>query len=226
MAEAPPFDLSTDPAGPRIVTALSKIGMALKAGTSPGNGDSNLTPTAAQALALLQRSGSHGREGLSDALGLTPAAADELIDGLRRMGLASGGSRHDSGTRSIQVTGRGREVAEATLAWPDLMLDAVEMLDAEEQAAFLVGLLKIIRQLQEQGRIPVARMCVTCRFFQPHLHDDPLLPHHCALVDAPFGDASLRIDCPEQDAAEPQRAALNWSRFDRREPDPSRQTPE
>lgn len=214
MAEAPPFDLGADPPGPRIVIALSKIGMALKAGGSPGGDGWQRTPVAAQALALLQRSGGMGREALSDALGLTPAASDELIAGLRRMGLASGGSLHDPGDRSVQVTGRGHELAEATLAWPDLMLDAVEMLDADEQAAFLVGLLRILRQLQEQGRIPVARMCVTCRFFRPNLHDDPVLPHHCALVDAAFGDASLRVDCPEQDAAEPGQAALNWSRLD------------
>lgn len=217
MAEAPVFDLSTDPPGPRIVTALSKIGIALKAGSSNAGDSSGVTPAAAQALTLLRRRGDMQREDLSEALGLTPTAGDELIGGLLHQGLASRGrSRGDARARSVRTTGRGREVTEAMVAWPDLMVDAVEILDPDEQRGFLVGLLKIIRHLQEQGQIPVARMCVTCRFFRPNMHDDAALPHHCALVDAPFGDASLRVDCPDQEAAEPQLAALNWDRFNGR----------
>jgi DNA-binding MarR family transcriptional regulator len=217
MAEDSVFDLHTDPPAPRIVTALSKIGIALKVGSArPGEG-SVVTPAAAQALTLLQRKGGMRRDDLSKALGLTPAAADELVDGLLRQGLASPArSGRDAGGRSVRAvraTDLGRGVTEAMVAWPDLMVEAIEILEPEEQRGFLVGLLKIIRQLQEQRQIPVARMCVTCRFFRPNAHDDPALPHHCAFVDAPFGDASLRVDCPDQEAAEPRLAALNWNRF-------------
>jgi len=63
----------------------------------------------------------------------------------------------------------------------------------------------MIAALQEQGRIPVARMCPTCRFFRPNVHDDPERPHHCAFVDAPFGDRSVRIDCPDHEPAASSR---------------------
>jgi hypothetical protein len=73
----------------------------------------------------------------------------------------------------------------------------VEGLDSEEQAALLRILVKMIRVLQDQGAIPVARMCASCRFFRPHAHPDPDRPHHCAFVDAPFGDRELRLECPD-----------------------------
>jgi hypothetical protein len=40
-------------------------------------------------------------------------------------------------------------------------------------------------------------MCATCVFFRPDVHDDPERPHHCAFVDAPFGDRQLRLDCDD-----------------------------
>jgi hypothetical protein len=45
-------------------------------------------------------------------------------------------------------------------------------------------------------------MCVTCRYFRPHVHSDPERPHHCAFVDAPFGDRALRLDCRDHEAKE------------------------
>ena len=86
----------------------------------------------------------------------------------------------------------------------------------------------MIRTLQEKGRIPVARMCVSCRFFQPFRHDNPARPHHCAFVDAAFGDEELRLDCPDHCTPLPTRlpttgkpSSLNR---DRPEEDPMSQT--
>jgi hypothetical protein len=57
-------------------------------------------------------------------------------------------------------------------------------------------------------------MCVYCRFFRPYAHpDDPEQPHHCAFVNAPFGDRALRVDCPEYEDADPARAAGNYEEF-------------
>ena len=53
-------------------------------------------------------------------------------------------------------------------------------------------------------------MCVTCQFFQPNRYPGSDRPHHCALVDAPFGDRHLRLNCAEQVAADPETAKQNW----------------
>src|SRR3546814_1625669 len=82
--------------------------------------------------------------------------------------------------------------------WPDALLGAVEMLDDGERAAFLKGLTKMIGALQTRGTIPVQRMCVSCAHFRPNVHSDAATPHHCAFVDAAFGDASLRLDCEDR----------------------------
>jgi hypothetical protein len=113
----------------------------------------------------------------------------------------------------VRLTPDGVREAAAAAAWPDFLLEAVGELSDAEQAAFLRGLVTMIRTLQEKGRIPVARMCVTCRFFRPFRHDDPARPHHCAFVDAPFGDGQLRLDCPDHAAAPAEQAAATWQAF-------------
>jgi len=78
----------------------------------------------------------------------------------------------------------------------------------------LRALTRVIRALQEARAIPVQRICVTCRHFRPHVHDDATAPHHCAFVDAAFGDAGLRLDCTDHEGATGQDRARKWARFD------------
>jgi hypothetical protein len=56
-------------------------------------------------------------------------------------------------------------------------------------------------------------MCVTCQFFQPNRYFGSERPHHCALVNAPFGDRHLRLNCAEHVAADPETAKQNWNLY-------------
>jgi hypothetical protein len=97
--------------------------------------------------------------------------------------------------------------------WPDFLATALVDLDATERAVMCRALIKMIRRLQEAGNVPAARLCVDCIHFRPHAHDDPLAPHHCAYVDAAFGDGAVRFNCSDHQRADaPAREAL-WSRF-------------
>ena len=94
------------------------------------------------------------------------------------------------------------------------MAAAADELSDAERKALLRTLIKMIRALHEQGMIPVARMCPTCRFFQPFVYDDPNAPHHCGYVNAPFGDRLLRIECAEHErAGKEQQRDKNWQIF-------------
>src|SRR3546814_7011928 len=86
------------------------------------------------------------------------------------------------------------------------------MLDDGERAAFLKGLTKMIGALQTRGTIPVQRMCVSCAHFRPNVHSDAATPHHCAFVDAVFGDASLRLDCDDHVEADASARLERWAR--------------
>ncbi len=212
-----------EPLGRRVTTGLAKVGLALKHQAWAEAGGRGLTPTQGQVLALLRANPAGLRLGaLASELGVTAATTSDSVSALQRKGLVVKAPLAGDGRAVVvRLTPAGTREAAAAAAWPDFLLEAVDELSPAEQAAFLRGLVTMIRTLQERGRIPVARMCVSCRFFRPYHHRDPDRPHHCAFVDAPFGDGGLRLDCPDHLTAPAEQAARTWRAFradPRREP--------
>jgi DNA-binding MarR family transcriptional regulator len=204
-----------EPLARRVTTGLAKVGLALKQQAWAEAGGRGLTPTQSQVLALLRASPSGLRLGdLAGQLGVTAATASDSVAALHRKGLvAKLPVAGDGRAVLVRLTPAGIREAAAAAAWPDFLLEAVGELSPDEQAAFLRGLVTMIRTLQERGRIPVARMCVSCRYFRPFRYPDPDRPHHCAFVDAPFGDGELRLDCPDHAAAPAEQADRTWLAF-------------
>lgn len=215
MSANPPNPLESDsPLPSRISTGLHKIALAMRHHDWARGHRLSLTPTQAQILArLLARPGCRLSD-IADDLALTPATVSDAVAALDRKGLLhKSRAEDDARAVSLSLTAEGRRAARAATVWPDFLADAVESLTPDEQAALLRSLVKLIRTLQHKGQIPVQRMCVTCRHFRPHAHPGSERPHHCTFVDAPFGDRSLRLDCPDHDPAPARDAAQNWKRF-------------
>ncbi len=204
-----------DPIAQRVTTGLGKLGMALRSQAWRQGQQAGLTPTQAQVLSLLAARGAPIRLGaVADELGITsPTASDAVAALVVKRLVRKTRAADDRRAVGLTLTVAGRRAAEAGAGWQDFLLKAVDVLDPAEQAALLVALVKMIKTLQDRGEIPVARLCVTCRFFRSNAHRDQDRPHHCAFVDAPFGDRALRIDCADQALAEPAQRETAWRTF-------------
>jgi DNA-binding MarR family transcriptional regulator len=210
-----------------VVTGLAKIGLVLRHHAWEHREQSSLTPTQAQILTLLRSHATPLSVGdLAARLGVRSPTISDSLSTLVTKGLVRRGqsSRHPRAV-AVRLTPRGRRAAEGAAMWPDALLAAVDALEPAEQGVLLRALSKMIRALQERGEIPVARMCTGCRFFRPDVHDDPGRPHHCAFVDAPFGDRELRLDCADHEPLQPAEVATVWAAFDRSRLAISRRSP-
>lgn len=137
---------------------------------------------------------------LADQLGITQSSLSDTVSALEGKGLvARRPDPKDGRAREIVATAKGRALAARIPEAPLALEAAIDNLGESHRGAMLRSLTLIIRSLQEARAIPVQRMCVTCEFFGPHAHDDPEHPHHCAFVNAAFGDAALRLDCPDHE---------------------------
>jgi DNA-binding MarR family transcriptional regulator len=212
---ANPFDASTK-IEQHILIGLEKIGLALKSQSWQDAGQQRLTPTQGQILVLLADKGEVGIR-LSEVaknLAVTAATASDAVTSLVEKGLVQKTkSPQDGRAIALTLTPQGQQAAAQTASWSDFLLNTVDELSAAEKVIFLRGLIKMIRRLQEQGQISVAKMCVTCQFFQPNRYPNSEHPHHCALVNAPFGDRHLRLNCAEHVAADPETARQNWQLY-------------
>jgi len=173
-----------------------------------------MTPTQAQILARLAARGPLRTGTLAADLGVTqPTISDAVAALLRKGHVARAPDPEDGRAVLLRLTPSGQQEAEAARAPAPAMLAALDTLPPAERDAMQRGLIWLIRALQMARAIPVQRMCVSCAHFRPNAHDDAGPPHHCAFVDAAFGDAALRIDCGDhQDAAQEDLAPL-WARF-------------
>ena len=198
----------------QTMEALSRIGTLLRSFACHQAEAAGLTPTQAQILARLAARGPSRTGTLAADLGVTqPTISDAVAALLRKGHVVRAPDPEDGRAVLLRLTSSGRQEAEAAITPPPAIVAALETLPAADRDALQRGLVSLIRALQVARAIPVQRMCVTCAHFRPHAHDDAARPHHCAFVDAAFGDAALRIDCGDhEDAAEDDLAPL-WARF-------------
>lgn len=206
---------STDGRG-ALATGLAKIGLVLRHQAWQVAQDAGLTPTQSQVLASIG-STPEGWLSVSEIarhLAVTQPTASDAVAALERKRLVvRSRSSDDARVVRVKLTAMGRRRAHEGADWPDALLSAIGELDPAEQGAFLKGLIKMIRSLQEKGQIPTARMCATCTYFRPHAHPGTQAPHHCAYVDAPLRDTDLRLDCGEHEQASDAARPRLWQLF-------------
>jgi DNA-binding MarR family transcriptional regulator len=205
----------------QLIEGLSRIATVLRHEAWAVAAPAGVTPTQGQILALLN---ARPKESMRVAdvarhLAITLPTVSDSVRVLAEKKLIRKERAPDDG-RAIQLTltRRGQQIAQRTARWPDFLLAASNSLSETEQAVFRKALIKIIRDLQRQGRIPLARMCSQCLYFRPFAHPDSGQPHHCDYVNAPFGDAALRLDCEDFEAAPEREQASMWARFVQLEP--------
>lgn len=207
--------LMPDFADHQLLQGLSRLSMALRLRDSSMARADDLSSLQAQAALVLSQATGPARLGdLASSLAVTAATASDAISALVRKGYVNKQpSPDDARSRLLALTGKGRELADKVSSWPDFLSNALVDLDATERAVMCRALIKMIRRLQEAGDVPAGRLCVDCIHFRPHVHDDPVAPHHCAYVDAAFGDGAVRFNCSDHKRADaPAREAL-WSSF-------------
>ena len=167
-----------------------------------------LTPTQTACISRLTGRGPVRVTMLAKLLNVTQATASDAIAALERKKLVERRPDPTDGrATSVHLTAVGAQTARQTSRPPAALAQAVGALEPDERASLRRALSKTILSLQRQGAIEPQRLCLSCRFFRPYVHSDAETPHHCAFVDAAFGDASLRLDCDDHEEAGPGKGA-------------------
>lgn len=174
-----------------------------------------LNPTQLAILDLLAgRPTGLGVREIARQLGVSQPTTTDSINALERKALvAKRSAGADRRFVAVALSAAGRAVLAATGPAGHVAERASRRLDGSEAEDFLLLLVKMIRHLQLIDAIPIQRMCVTCRHFAPFAHPGAAQPHHCRLVDAPFGQRDLRIECREHETADPAARDETWDAF-------------
>ena len=188
------------PPAQQLLVGIARLGQAIRMDAWRNNGPHNLSPLQADIVTFLAEEAVPRRQGdIVAALASTPPTVSDAVKALRAKKLLEG-VRDPKDARAIVVrlTAEGESEARRLGDVSQVMSEAFSVLSEADLAAMLRGTATVMRGLQDRHAIPVSRMCLTCRFFAPNAHpEDAAHPHHCNFVDAPFGDAELRVTCPD-----------------------------
>ncbi|MGH6811684.1 MAG: MarR family winged helix-turn-helix transcriptional regulator [Methylocella sp.] len=199
----------------RLLDGLGRLASVMRADVRRSAAPRGLSPAQDAILRLLlARPAGMRVSALAGHLGVRQPSVTDSVIALERKGLVC--------RQADPVDARAVVVKVMPNAWPQKAPDcpshtaaALADLSETEQTQLLKALIKLIRSLQLRQAIPPQRLCVTCKYFRPNMHPEPEAPHHCAFVDAPFGDRALRLDCAEHEPAISADQARNWAVLDR-----------
>lgn len=189
----------------QLLTGLARLGQAIRMDAWRNAGPRNLSPLQADIIIFLGGEARPRRQrDVVEALASTPPTVSDAVKALRAKDLLES-TRDPADARAtvVRLTPEGEAEARRLGVVSATMTEAVSVLSEADLAVMLRGIAAVMKELQDRHAIPVSRMCLTCRFFAPNAHpEDVSRPHHCNFVDAPFGDAQLRVTCPDHQPAE------------------------
>lgn len=188
----------------KIAVALERISQAFRVLLWEKNKTHNLSPIQIQFLVYLlyhaaeQSTISH----LAKEFSLTPATVSDAISALEKKALVRREWwETDRRVASVLLTAEGKKAARQLSRWANVVQQSIAAYDPAEKVAVMKFLMHLIASLQQAGVITIARMCITCKYFQPLAHPNAKAMHHCHLLDKPLAEFDLRIDCPEHQLA-------------------------
>jgi len=198
----PDDELTLPPGAPpdldaKLAAALERAGQALRVQMWDEAKQHRLSPTQLHVLLRLAADPpARRRIGILAAeLDVTHPTVSDAVAVLHRKGLVD---RDPTRRRAVlELSERGRALATEIADWDRRTRARLADLPAADKQVTLRVILDIIAGMQRSGAITVARLCVTCRFFERDAHPDEAQRHHCALVDMPMGDGNLRVECAE-----------------------------
>jgi DNA-binding MarR family transcriptional regulator len=188
----------------KIVAALERLSQVFRVRLQEEAWELDLSPTQARFLIYLHYHDVELRRisQLAREFDLTQATVSDAVATLETKGLVRREQwPEDRRIVTLRLTPDGEKLATTLSGWADSIREHLQPFSPDDREAVMRFLIGLIGSLQRSGLITVARMCVTCRFFQQDIHPGEPLLHHCALLDVPLSRADLRVDCPEHEPA-------------------------
>lgn len=181
----------------KIVASLERISQAFRVLLWNESKEFSLTPIQVQLLIFLLHHSEEKRKVsyLANEFNMTKATISDTVKALEQKQLIKKEYEpHDTRSYIIQLTKKGRDIAEQTSLFAKQIQVPIDKLHSNDKENLLLSLLNIIHHLNKAGIITIQRMCFTCHFYKTTEHGQE---HYCGLLSTKLTHTELRIDCAE-----------------------------
>lgn len=144
---------------------------------------------------------------IAQKLLIASPTATRIVDTLEKKGLVERvRSEEDRRSVRVEVTGKGKEVAERISEVGDYLKNLANKLPKDRKEDLLEGLKEIMKSMQREGYISFSMICRDCVYFEPNVRESSQNPHLCHLTEEYLSeeesyqewvnpDGKLREDC-------------------------------
>ena len=181
----------------RIVAALERISEVFRVLLWDESKAFSLTPIQVQILIFLHTHSKDKRKVsyLAEEFNLSKPTISDAVKALEEKSLITRKNNpDDSRSYHIELTKKGKEIAEKTSLFTVELVKPIEQLESNDKENLLLSLLRIIYHMTRTGVITIQRMCWTCEYYRS---DQDQGQHFCKLLNKRLLVTDLRIDCPE-----------------------------
>lgn len=184
----------------RVGMALFRLSQAIKKMSQSGGHTHGLSPVQVQTLLFIRytRADVATVGNLANAIGATHATAVGILNGLAAKGLiVKQPSTEDRRVTLLQLTEKGRKVAEQVDDWGKSLEEALQHIPDEMLAGFETVLGAVLNTLRQRGLLVIAEPCLGCVHFRPNLREGHSEPHYCDAIQKYLTHAASLQECPE-----------------------------
>ena len=185
----------------KIVAGLDRVAQAMRSSMWTTGKQLGLTPIQMQVLIFVRyHAAARRRAGyLAKEFDVTPATMSQAVGTLIKKELLEKKQLDtDARIQTLELTDAGRDTVDKIEDWASVLLPHLESLNTSDRDTVLSFLLNLIAALHKEGIISTTRQCTTCRFFRDSKEASQ---YYCKLLEQPLNKSTLRIDCPEHEAA-------------------------
>lgn len=179
----------------KIVVALERIAESFRIALWQESKETALSPIQIQILIFLLFHSAEKRKVsyLAQEFNMTKATISDAVKILAQKGLISKEIEAEDGrSYVIHLTEQGRETAQKTASFANILSKPVADLSQNQKEVLLESLLALIYKLHQANIIQLQRMCFLCRFYAKNEGN-----HFCNLLQKPLKNTELRVDCDE-----------------------------
>ena len=134
---------------------------------------------------------------LAKVFQMTKATVSDSVRVLVNKGLLQKvASEKDKRSFYLELSASGRKVTDEAEGYTKEIQHQLGKMDKVRSEALFKGLYDLLDGLNQQGVIPIQRMCFGCAFYQ----GDKDSSHHCTLLKKNLQTSQIRLDCAEFEA--------------------------
>lgn len=181
----------------KLLDALERLGEAFRVLKNDIARDHGLSALQIRVMTQLLRNGNENPSSseLAREFGITRATTGEVTKKLQNKELLVRQRSSDDRRRyGLQLTRKGKELAEELSGYMDMLQAPLEEMERSEKETLLRSSLSIIHGLIRRGVVSVQRMCYTCRFYRQEKGEA-----YCELLDLVMDEP--RVDCETHETA-------------------------